>query len=622
MALKFVQAPTAAIALPMGDSDTSFYGLDIKDINGNYLSMTDFGTIGYMTINPTSPFAEIVSFTGCVYQGDGTTLFTGVTRGLLAIDPYTTGGTAYAHSPNDSIVFSINPQMLDQFVQKGQDATITGTFTFLYTKMPRASQTVTYGVGSDLWFATKEYVDGVAVAGAPNASTSTKGIGRVSVPPADPTIPIFVGDNDPRVPGADVSGLTQDMINAIEAGNAPTGSNPFMTFADSSVLSAADKIVRANASGKIDPSYIQNFAGDGSDGALAVSSGTTNIDLGGAQVVIKQYTSISITGTGAVTFSNPHANGTIIILKSQGNVTLTSSTIPNLDASGMGAAGGAGGTGSASGSGQQNNGGTSASIVTNYQDSTSSSVGVGGTANSVNGGAAASAFTNQYMYTLTTVGLTKRTIVLAPGNGGGGGSGGQSQLGGGGTLAGGAGGRGGGALVIQCGGALNFTSALGIDVSGKNGSNGTAYTSGGGSQGGGAGGGGGGGAGMCLVLYNTLTAASGTVNAKGGNGGNGGNVTVTGTGGGSAAGAGGGGSGGATLTSVSAAGATAPTVGGGNANGNTGSSGAASSGAGGGGGSGSVAASGTAYSGTGGTGGTGGTTNTSLWLITKNYYQA
>lgn len=621
MALKFVQAPTAAIALPMGDSDTSFYGLDIKDINGNYLSMTDFGTIGYMTINPTSPYAEIVSFTGCVYQGDGTTLFTGVTRGLLAIDPYTTGGTPYAHSPNDSLVFSINPQMLDAFVQKGQDATITGTFTFLYTKMPRASQTVTYGVGSDLWFATKEYVDGVAIAGAPNASTSTKGIGRVSVAPVDANIPIFVGDNDPRVPSADLSGLTQDMVDAIEAGNAPTALNPFVTFADTSLLSAANKIPIANASGKIDPGYIQNFAGDGSDGALTVTSGVTNIDLGAAQVVIKQYTSISITGTGSVTFSNPHANGTIIILKSQGGVTLTSSTIPNLDASGMGGAGGAGGGTSTAGSSQQNNGGTSASIVTNYQDSTSSSVGVGGTGNSVNGGAAASAFTNQYMYTLTTVGLTKRTIVLAPGNGGGGGSGGQSQLGGGGGT-GGTGGCGGGALIIQCGGALNFTSALGVDVSGKNGSNGTSSTTTNGYQTGGGGGGGGGGSGMCLILYNTLTAASGTVNAKGGNGGTGGNVTVTGVGGGSAAGAGGGGSGGATLTSVSAAGGTAPTVGGGNANGNVGNNGAASSGSGAGGGTGAIAASGTAYSGTGGTGGTGGTTNTSLWLITKNYYQA
>jgi hypothetical protein len=78
------------------------------------------------------------------------------------------------------------------------------------------------------------------------------------------------------------------------------------------------------------------FGGTGADGAL---SGTTSIDLGAAQVVVKNYTSISLTGTQALTFTNPHANGTIIILKSQGNVTITSSAAAAIDASGMGAIG-------------------------------------------------------------------------------------------------------------------------------------------------------------------------------------------------------------------------------------------------------------------------------------------
>lgn len=48
--------------------------------------------------------------------------------------------------------------------------------------------------------ATKGYVDGVAIAGSPDASTTVKGISRVSVAPVSATIPISVGDNDPRVP--------------------------------------------------------------------------------------------------------------------------------------------------------------------------------------------------------------------------------------------------------------------------------------------------------------------------------------------------------------------------------------------------------------------------------------
>lgn len=47
---------------------------------------------------------------------------------------------------------------------------------------------------------TKAYVDGVAIAGGADASTTVKGIARISVAPASPTIPITVGDNDPRVP--------------------------------------------------------------------------------------------------------------------------------------------------------------------------------------------------------------------------------------------------------------------------------------------------------------------------------------------------------------------------------------------------------------------------------------
>ena len=44
-----------------------------------------------------------------------------------------------------------------------------------------------------------KYVDDIAIAGAPDATTSTKGIGKVSVAPVSAASPIFVGDNDYRV---------------------------------------------------------------------------------------------------------------------------------------------------------------------------------------------------------------------------------------------------------------------------------------------------------------------------------------------------------------------------------------------------------------------------------------
>lgn len=375
-------------------------------------------------------------------------------------------------------------------------------------------------------------------------------------------------------------------------------------------VSDAGKGVLLNAKGRLDKSVIASFGGDGSDGALTVTSGTTNINLGGLALVVKNYTSISITGSGAVTFSNPHANGTIILLRSQGDVTLTSSTIPNLDASGMGAAGGTGGAASSSGSSPGNNVGTAGNLPTNYLGTDTNPIGAGGQQSTPS--AAASAYSVPYLYTLTDVALFRKTVVVAPGAGGGGGSGGNVQSGTGSD--GGNGGNGGGALMIECGGTLNFTSTLGIDVSGKNGSNGANSPANTGLNTASAAGGGGGAAGMCVILYNYLTAASGTVNAKGGNGGNGGSCSH------SASGSGGNnrgwGLGGGGAASYSAAGGTTSN----NTIGANGTNGSAGSGAGG--GNGTSLDYNVSGTNSGGTGGTGGTTSTGLWVISKNYFFA
>src|SRR5689334_1727458 len=81
--------------------------------------------------------------------------------------------------------------------------------------------------------------------------------------------------------------------------------------------------------------------GTGADGALSISSGTTTVSIASAAVFVKNYSRISLTGTGKLAFSNPNTNGTIIVLNCSGNCTLTSSSAPMVDASGMGAAGGA-----------------------------------------------------------------------------------------------------------------------------------------------------------------------------------------------------------------------------------------------------------------------------------------
>ena len=219
---------------------------------------------------------------------------------------------------------------------------------------------------------------------------------------------------------------------------------------------------------------VASFGGTGADGALTVSSGTTNIDLGGARNFIKNYTSISITGTGSITFSNPHANGTYITLRSQGNVTITSSATRAIDGKGMGASFGTPSTGNPS---------YSLYGVVNG--------GIGDTNNAAGG---VSPFVSLDKNYIDAILETNDVLPLAPGAGGGEGVT-DTDLGG----------SGGASLKIECAGALNFTGT--IDVSGNVGLSGAA---------------GGGGGGCVALVYNTLTVNSGTLTVAGGVG----NATV------------------------------------------------------------------------------------------------
>lgn len=272
------------------------------------------------------------------------------------------------------------------------------------------------------------------------------------------------------------------------------------------------------------------FGGTGADGALSISSGATNIDLGGLSVVVKNYTSISITGTASLTFTNPHANGTTIIFKSQGNVDITSSANPVIDLRLLGSAGGAGGALGSSGVAGGGNGGGSMSGNGNQAGSGSSNGGVGTAGNtaiglgiSISGGGSGSVTSVAGVVSAMTVNAVFNANVffkfpLAPGSGGGGAGGSNNASGG--VVA--PGGRGGGAMYIECGGNWNFTNGT-INGSGTAGTNGGA---------GFASGGGGGGAGSFLGLVNgTITANTGTYTFTGGSAG----TTVSGTAGASGA---------------------------------------------------------------------------------------
>lgn len=249
--------------------------------------------------------------------------------------------------------------------------------------------------------------------------------------------------------------------------------------------SAGDKVFAAD----LNANFYRSL-GSGADGALSVSSGTTTINLGGAKFVVKEYTSVNISG-GTVNFSNPHAKGTTIIFRTLGDFNFTGGTI---DLRGCGAL-----------NNNEPHSVLDALIHRGGNANGTSSAGIAGVRY-----APYTPYMNQAM----------RALFVTPsapgGNGGGGtflnGSGFEQSN----NTVPGVGGRGAAAFVAIVGGAYNFVSGAVFDGRGGNGTNGANASTGSPAQGAGAGPGSGAAGAMIWILYSILTADTGTYTVTGG----------------------------------------------------------------------------------------------------------
>ena len=161
--------------------DTSLVLSTMKDIDGTQLAMANFGDKGFLTLDPGAGTSEEqVSFSGITANANGTTTLTGV-KTVLCLSPYTeTSGIAKSHSGGSTVVAAITSGLLNQFSNKGNTETITGTWTF-----PNGATTpllgTSYVAPTISWqVASKGYVDSVAIAGAPDANTTVKGIVEIA----------------------------------------------------------------------------------------------------------------------------------------------------------------------------------------------------------------------------------------------------------------------------------------------------------------------------------------------------------------------------------------------------------------------------------------------------------
>lgn len=184
-AFNFVASGTYKLAGGgVSSSDTSI-AVDnfLKPISNNKYSMsTDFGKIGYATLEPGSQTKkEFISFTGFTYSNNRATL-TGVTRGLEFNSPYTASSTLrLSHAGGTTLIISNPPQLYNQLTAKLNDESITGTWNFSSTSPPRldlagsAHKNGSY-IATTSEFATIEYVNAVALVSAPNGSEAAKGV--------------------------------------------------------------------------------------------------------------------------------------------------------------------------------------------------------------------------------------------------------------------------------------------------------------------------------------------------------------------------------------------------------------------------------------------------------------
>lgn len=179
---KPVTFPPKRLAAEITSSDLSFKLSDIIGWDGvNDITSASFGTVHYVVFrDDANTQIEIMQFDPSTIANYATTGITINLRGLSYDGTSLTESSARKFSwPRNETIVEIGtnaPQLLGDFVSLGRAHTLTGIITFTESAMPRISASHTYGAGEEEYLATKRYVDSVALAGAPDASTTQKGM--------------------------------------------------------------------------------------------------------------------------------------------------------------------------------------------------------------------------------------------------------------------------------------------------------------------------------------------------------------------------------------------------------------------------------------------------------------
>lgn len=145
---KYVQAQVFQLAgAGVSAGDSSMTLTSFNQIDGTPLTMSNFGTIGYGTIEPGSGVnEEQISFTGITSNGDGSKTLTGI-KSVGDVFPYTeTANLLQGHAGGVSFVISNTAGFYGKFANKINDETITGTWTYTLATRPQLNIDIDAGV--------------------------------------------------------------------------------------------------------------------------------------------------------------------------------------------------------------------------------------------------------------------------------------------------------------------------------------------------------------------------------------------------------------------------------------------------------------------------------------------
>jgi len=229
MSIKYVQSPTLYLAgAGVVIGATSAVLTSLTDIYGNILTMTDFGDLGYITFEPETSNAESATFAGITANSNGTYTLTGL-KSSLAKNPYTeTSGLVRGHAGGTKVVVTDTVAFWNTFANKKNDETIDGQWTFTNTPITPPSIS--------------------------DASTTVKGVTKLSVAPAVAANPIALGSNDPvalagagtqGVPSATNTFVTKDNTSAASTDQTQTTQNGTIEVGEANVTTKKNQLAQS-----------------------------------------------------------------------------------------------------------------------------------------------------------------------------------------------------------------------------------------------------------------------------------------------------------------------------------------------------------------------------------------